>query len=768
MCSPLVPMVLLLAARVAAQESDVPSEAPGGGPPVQAEPELPDAAAPDAPPMTAPIPVTTPAPQPPPTAPMLAEVVFENRAYFKEETLRSFVTHLVPGPLDPEILRGDADRMRARFVDRGFLAATVTVRVEPTPSPAAVRAVFAIEAGERAELKSVSVVGNVDVPEAALREGFFSRPPEPLGVVTRAGFFHRPYLDQDGQRLVANYYKRGYLEARVLDTRITAWPSKDGIAVTLQVIEGPVYELAGIDLVGEAPEGADLAELRAKIGVKDGDVCDLVSIQQQADALLEPLRALGHPFARFEQAVAVAPPPSGEPAHRAVRLTLKFVRGPKPTVRQVLVTGNKGTAERVIRRDIEVQEHAAYDHAALKTTERQLLGTGFFSAVQARAVPTDDPNVVDVEIAVTEQQTWLFSVAPAFDTSAGGEGLIIVGVLADRNLLGTGLFTSAFARLSGKKQTFDFTLSDPRFLDTRVTLTGEAHRREVSYRAFRTRSEAGAGVRTTVPLGLGFVVGGGLGVEYGGVVLYDEKNDGFPGPALELDGPTELGLLPAGVFRNVVRASVAFDKRDSLLLPRNGVYADVSGAYAGPFTLSGLGFLDGGASLKLYWTPIFGITLKSNTEVGGVTNPHGGEVPVTDRYFMGGLGSVRGFPALTLSPVATLPTTDGSSVDLEIGGVVRVVQNLEVEFPLWPDTPFRGFLFLDGGNAFSEAELAQVFAGAAIDRGATLPLGLFVSTGFGVLIETPVLPFRFEWSVPLTARAGDQPISFFLGIGSAF
>ncbi|MCC7073102.1 MAG: outer membrane protein assembly factor BamA [Deltaproteobacteria bacterium] len=763
-----MPLLLVLAARVAAQEGELPPDAPGGGPPAEAAPEQPAAAAPDAPPMSAPIPAPTQAEPPPPVTPVLAEVAFENRAYFKEETLRSFLTHPVPGPLDRATLDGDAERMRARFVDRGFLAATVAVRVEPTLSPAAVRAVFAIEAGARAELKSVSVVGNVDVPEAALREGFFSRPPEPLGAVTRAGFFHRPYLDQDGQRLVANYYKRGYLEARVLDTRVQAWPSLDGIAVTLQVIEGPVYELAGIDLVGEAPDDADLAALRAKIAVKDGEVCDLVSIQQQADALLEPLRVLGHPFARFEQAVAVAPPPSGNPAHRAVQLTLKFVRGPKPTVRAVLVSGNKGTAERVIRRDVEVVANAPYDHAALKTTERQLMGTGFFSAVQARAVPTDDPNVVDVEVAVTEQQTWLFSVAPAFDTSAGGEGLIIVGVLADRNVLGTGLFTSAFARLSGKKQTFDFTLSDPRFLDSRVTLSGEAHRREVSYRAFRTRSEAGAGVRTTVPLGLGFVVGGGLGVEYGGVVLYDEKNDGFPGPALELDGPTELGLLPAGVFRNVVRASVAFDKRDSLLLPRNGIYADLSGAYAGPFTLSGLGFLDGGASLKLYWTPLWGITLKSNTEVGGVVNPHGGEVPVTDRYFLGGLGSVRGFPVLSLSPVATLSTTDGGSVDLEVGGVVRLVQNLELEFPLWPDTPFRGFVFLDSGNAFSEGELAQVFSGAAIDRGATLPFGLFASTGFGVLIETPVLPFRFEWSVPLTARAGDQPISFFLGIGSAF
>lgn len=704
-------------------------------------------------------------------AAVLEAVEFENRTYFRDETLRTFILHALPGELDEDLLAADAQRIAARFQDRGFLKAQVTVRVEPLRAPLlgappGVKAVFIIDAGERAELKRVKVVGNADVPESALKEGFFSRPPEPLGALTRAGFFHRPYLDQDAQRLVANYYKRGYLEARVLDTRVEAAPSLDGLAVTLRVIEGPVYELGPLVFEGDLPAGIPVESLRSKISVKAGEVCDLVSIQQQADALLEPLRLEGHPFARFEQAVQVVPPPSGNPAHRAVALTLRFVKGPKPTVREVRISGNRGTQDRVIRRDIDVKTGDPYDHFAMKATERALLATGFFSAVQARAIPTQDPNVVDIEVAVTEQQTWLASIAPAFDTTAGGEGLIGVGILADRNFLGTGLFVSTFARLSARRQTFDLTVSEPRLFDTRSTLTAELHRREISYVGFRTRSELGGGVRASVPVGSGFVVGGGLAAEYGGVVLYDET-DRFAGPRLVLDGP-DGGLLPANVLRNPVSLSLAWDRRDNLLLPRNGVYASLSAQYAGPLTLSGLAFLDTGASLKLFWTPVWGITLKSNTDVGVVFNPHGGEVPVTDRYFLGGLGSVRGFPVLSLSPTRFLPTEEGVDVELAVGGTTRFVQNLELEFPLWPATPFRGFVFLDAGNAFDQTELDKVFAGESLARGTRLPLGLFYSTGFGVLIETPVLPFRFEWSVPLTRRSFDQSISFFIGIGSAF
>ena len=97
---------------------------------------------------------------------------------------------------------------------------------------------------------------------------------------------------------------------------------------------------------------------------------------------------------------------------------------------------------------------------------------------------------------------------------------------------------------------------------------------------------------------------------------------------------------------------------------------------------------------------------------------------------------------------------------------MRLVQNTEVEFPLWPDTPFRGFLFLDAGNVFGEGEFP--FVGAIANRGTRLVGNLFMSVGFGVLLQTPVFPLRFEWSVPVTKREFDRPLDFFFGLGSSF
>lgn len=684
-------------------------------------------------------------------APRLEAVEFVDRIYFREETLKGFLRHPVPGPLDEALLEQDRALIEGRYKDRGYLTARVGLEIVPGATPSGRAARFLIAAGERAQLLSVDVVGNEQVDDAELREGLFSRPPEFLGALTRAGFFHKPYLDQDEQRLLANYYKRGFLEARVLSTRVVAEPDLNGLHVTFDVHEGPVYELGGLFFDGDLPEGATSESLREQLALKDGDVADLVTLQQQADKLLDPLREQGYPYARFEQLVQVAPPPSGRADRRAVALTLRILKGPPAVVRRVRIVGNPGTQDHVILREVTVEEGKPYRHSDLQKTQQNLMGLGYFQQVALRPVPAPNPGEVDVEIQVVEQPTWILSPT-AFVASEGIVGVLVAG---DRNLLGTGLYASFIGQVSLYRQLFDLSITEPRLLGSRVALTVEAHRRELGYPGFRLRSEGGGGVRASIPLPWDFHLGLGVTSELTGVVPYDDV------PLAKSE------LLPQNVFRNVVDVSLAWDRRDSLLSPRNGVFAQVRADYTGPFTLSGVSALDTSANLRLFWTPLWGITLKSNTEVGWVVNPHGGEVSVTERSFLGGFGSVRGYFPRSISPTRVVDVVGGDPIPVEVGGVFRLVQNLELEFPLWPDTPFRGFLFADAGNTFGDDEK---WFSSAIDRQTLtpLPLGLFWSAGLGVLVETPVLPIRLEVSLPLTRRVYDREWDFFVGVGSAF
>ena len=689
-----------------------------------------------------------------------------DRVYFREDTFLGFVRSKVGEAISVEALEQDAIDVTNQYLARGYLKAKVTVDVVETK--VGPRARFVVVAGERAELKEVHIVGRDLVDEASLKEGFFSRPPEPLGLLTRAGLYHKPYLDQDQQRLVFNYYKRGFLEARVTETRVTSSPDLSGLQVTLQVIEGAQYELGELRIEGEFPPGETSEALRERVKIQTGDVADLVLLQQQADPLLDRWRELGYPFARFEQQLAVGPPPSGALEKKGIGITLKMVKGPEAVVREVRIVGNKGTMEHVFRREIEVKTDRTYDHLAVKRSEKNLLQTGLLQSASGRAVPvvsetpgTDDTALVDVEFVVAETTTWMLS--PAFFGDAN-EGLIVIGIAGDRNLFGTGLQAFTSVQWSSLRFLFDASLTEPRLFGTRSSATIEAHRRELRYRDFIIGSVFGGSVRANYAWDLGWrfggparwFVGGGVGVEYGGVVGYEGK---------EL---LPSSLLPQETFRNAVEVRGGFDTREGGLSPRNGVLLSAEASTAGPWTGSGLSFVDGSANVRAFWSPFWDITFKTNTQVGGIFNPLGGKAPVTDRYFLGGLGSVRGFFPRSIGPLQPIGLVDGGSVLGEVGGVVKFVQNLEIEVPIFPGLPVRGFVFADFGNTFGDDELDDIIGGTIDRKTDFLVANLMMSTGLGVLLETPVLPFRFEWSIPVTKRDFDQPVNFFLGVGSAF
>lgn len=748
-----------------AQEAPSPPPAePGAGSPVEAAAEAADEKGAD---------VVEHEAEDAPAGPVVEGIDWVDRVYFKEETLLGFLRTRVGQPLDLAAVDKDANAVTDQFRARGYLNAVVKADVKDGSTDEGKRVVFVIAAGERAELKAVHVVGNDRVADADLKEGFFSRPPEPLGALTRAGLFHKPFLDQDQQRLVFNYYKRGFLEARVLDTRVVASADLSGLEVTLTVVEGNKFGLSALSFTGDLPAGATSASLREKVAMKDGAVADLVALTQQADPLLDAWRELGYPFARFEQQIAMTDPPKpldatastdpNEHLDKGIALTFKIVKGPLATVRDVRVVGNKGTMPHVFAREIVVETGVAYDHKKVKRTEKQLMQTGILQSATARAVPvTDgDPNKaeVDVEFVVVETTTWLLSPAAFGDAN---EGLIFIGVAGDRNLGGTGLQGFASVQWSSLRFLFDASLTEPRLLGTRSSATLEAHRRELRYRDFAINSVIGGSARANYAYELGYFVGGparwfvggGAGVEYGGVVSYEGK--------VLASSP----LLPQDTFRNTLEARAGYDTREGGLSPRNGLLLSLDAATAGPWTASGMSFVDVGGNVRGFWSPIWDITVKSNTQVGAIFNPLGDQAPVTDRYFLGGLGSVRGFFPRSIGPKQAVPLAGGGTETIEVGGVFKVVQNVELEFPLWPGTPFRGFGFVDVGNAFGEDEVKDF----NIDRDTDFLLfnTMMMSTGFGILLETPVLPFRFEWSVPVTRRNFDQPINFFLGVGSAF
>jgi outer membrane protein insertion porin family len=176
---------------------------------------------------------------------------------------------------------------------------------------------------------------------------------------------------------------------------------------------------------------------------------------------------------------------------------------------------------------------------------------------------------------------------------------------------------------------------------------------------------------------------------------------------------------------------------------------------------------------------IGGVVLKMNTEVGLVTSRQPQGVPIFERFFLGGILDVRGFPLRTLGPRTGVPlrvdpNATGAAYGEPFGGNAQFFYNLELEFPILESVGLRAVVFTDAGNAWNlEANLCQAPLATAYDRSADPcrfdPFDLRFSWGFGFRWFSPLGPLRFEWGLPFNPRPPfEQPIRFEFNIGNFF
>ena len=174
------------------------------------------------------------------------------------------------------------------------------------------------------------------------------------------------------------------------------------------------------------------------------------------------------------------------------------------------------------------------------------------------------------------------------------------------------------------------------------------------------------------------------------------------------------------------------------------------------------------------WGP-FVLRLKANAGLIASRDPRG--VPIFERYFVGGIYDVRGFPPRSLGPVIRAPSDraqDSTLRNFLVGGNMNVIANVEIEFPIFDKVGIRGVVFMDTGNAFNlEDQYCKIrpFNVDVSKDPCNSPLNFSAyrqSWGFGFRWFSPIGPLRFEWGIPFRTLPGEQPIVFEFTIGNFF
>jgi outer membrane protein insertion porin family len=242
---------------------------------------------------------------------------------------------------------------------------------------------------------------------------------------------------------------------------------------------------------------------------------------------------------------------------------------------------------------------------------------------------------------------------------------------------------------------------------------------------------------------------------------------------------TVSNLFRSG-FTSSVRLSLNYDTRDDRMFPKHGMFHSLAVEVADPLIASESVYTRVNGWARFYH-PIWGpFIFRLNVEAGLVTSRSSQGVPIYERYFLGGINTIRGFQLFSLGPKVNVLSSQEPSAFLSqfnIGGNLQLILNSEIEFPIFAAVQIKGVIFFDAGNAYNTEQSKYCPSRLAVSN---IPdvfnpcnsyptfTNLRYSVGFGFRWNSPIGPLRFEWGIPLNKQQGEDPIVFEFTIGNFF
>ncbi len=576
---------------------------------------------------------------------------------------------------------------------------------------------FVIEEGKKVLIREIRMEGNQDYSDKELRGLMKTSEKWFLSWITSAGDLNMQTLEQDVQALEDHYQNNGYVEARVAEPQIRY--GKDGIYITIKIHEGPRFKMGSVSFRGDLLISAD--KLEEKISINQQKYYSREVIRNDIITLNDIYADKG--YARAD----IRPEIKKRPDENIIDIVFRLKKNKPVYFERIVIEGNTKTRDKVIRRELQVYEQGRYSSSRLKRSVRNVHRLDYFEDVNidTREGSSEDQMILNID--VTEKPTGSFQFGAGYSAV---EKFYIMGAVSERNFLGLGQKIELRAQLGEEARQFRFRFTEPWLFDIPLSATVEAYNWDRDYTDY-TRESTGGKLRFGYPL-----------FDYTrGYVTYaydvSEVDDVSPDYTYQIE--------EGRYTESSITTSIVYDSRDRAIFPSEGSRHMLSVQYAG---LGGnVGYVKTTTELGKYF-PLFWDTVGFLHAEGGYVEKTGGKyLPDYEKFYLGGINSLRGFDWRDVS----VRDADGN----RIGGEQFVQFNAEFIFPLISKTGLRGVVFYDTGNVFSKDE--------SVDLG-----NLRESAGFGIRWYSPLGPIRLERGYILDKKEGEDDGRWEFAIGGAF
>ena len=653
--------------------------------------------------------------------PAIRDVEIKGNDEVKKETVEEQLNLTARRFLDTRKIRLGIEELKKYYQEKGFYGTEVAFEVEEVGENQ-VDLTFDITEGEERVIREVSFEGNSAYSDKTLRKLVATaRYKWWSSWITGNGVVKEENLERDVGLLTQHYLSTGYVDVKVSRARIEQ--IETGLRLVYQISEGEIFHYGKISASGDLIEESEEKTLDG-VASKQGAVFDVNNLREDAFAISEKFTDIGYAF------VNVNPSTDIDRVNKIVNLTFVIDKGNLITVRRVEITGNKKTRDNVIRRSLKISEQELFSSSKIKRSQELLQRLGYFDEVTITPSPTDDPDMVDLDVAVREGNTGTFSAGAGVSS---GDGFIVTSRISENNLFGSGTSLSMDINTGNRNKNYVLSFDNPRMYDTRWSLGVDALSVERVFDDF-DREQKGGSIRVGYPLwflGPKYLddVRFSLGYELVRISIDDVDKDA-PQLVVDEQGDSTASSISPGIVRNTI---------DNPLDPTKGSRQNLKIEFAGiggdqKFWLANV---SNSVYYPLWKSPVGNFVFSNRIRFGWGDTFNGDTFPLFRRFFPGGINSVRGFDSRELGP----KDAEGN----EFGGSKQFVTNFEVIFPLVESFGLKGVAFYDMGQAFDDEE--------SIDFG-----DLRHAVGWGIRWRSPIAPIRVEIGYPLDKEEGDKSV----------
>lgn len=673
--------------------------------------------------------------------PVVREVAFMGNKKYDTKKLREEVTVVEGVPLNDMALRNSADALRKFYLSKGLNDAIIIPKIEKIDENH-IRIVFNIKENLRLRVGKVDFIGVTAYPADELRDAiatrhsFLSHPW--FSWILDYGLLDREELGRDPVRLRELYWRKGYLDFKVKDVKVTEDPKDPEIVnVTFTVEEGEPYKVGKVYVDGAQrfkPE-----ELIALIPLKLGMTFSNTLENDGAEALDNKYSRLG--YADF----LVRPIRIPNYKTHTVDLAYKLNEGPLYKIHDILISGNKYTKDHVIRRELPMIPGDPVDKNMVKVAKSRLMGMGYFEKVDAVAKTSEAGalDTKDIDIAVKEKRFIDAKIGGSWSDTDSLSGMLEIthsnmDILDPWNYFtGGGQRMRLLAVMGLERYNFELDFTEPWLFGIPLRWDVSGYVRNIDYDDWSER-RIGFSTSLTKRIFDDFTTAS-IGYTFEQVRIHEMAHK-LSEEFQKWKGNELVGRLHLSIER---------DTRNSATDPTRGYSI---GGYAS-VTSQAFGATNDYARLEAKGTYHYSFfndwfVFSAGGKVGFISNiGEGGMVPLFERYFMGGGDSVRGFPYRGIGP------EDGNNDNY--GGQTMYMLTAELSHPIY--SIVRGAFFVDIGDAGPERFQFR-----------TVNMGI----GYGLRIKLPNVnaPIRLDLAFPIINKQDgvSNSLRFHFNMGASF